>query len=58
MFDKYKKYLYIYFSIGYFWAIFAGFVQLIYFEDVSFWLYMFTFLVNIVMWPISMLIAL
>lgn len=58
MLEKYKNYLYLYFGIGYLWAVFAGFMQLIYFEDIGFWLYMITFLINTIIWPFSMFSAL
>lgn len=58
MSERTKNYLYLYFGIGYLWAIFAGFIQLTLFEDISFWLYMFAFGLNMLTWPLSMLSAL
>lgn len=59
MWEKIKnnKWL-IYFLVGYIWALFAEFIQLTQFPDIGLFLTLIAFVINMLIWPLSMLSAL
>ncbi|MEE9573707.1 MAG: hypothetical protein V3W20_11705 [Candidatus Neomarinimicrobiota bacterium] len=60
MWEKFKdsKWFVPYFLIGYFWGLFAEMIQLTQFPDIGLFLTLIAFLINMLIWPFSMLIAL